>query len=186
MIRSWLYGSVLAAMLALVPGIAPAQESGDVPALPAEGPNVGVTITLGDVEETGTVTRTYRLVARDRSRASMLMGWRTPIPVQRSVDEVGGNPITSFSYQNVGMSAELEAIVLSPERVNLKGQLELSGKRDGAPQSAATGESEMPLIGTFQQALSVTLRPGTPLRVAEVPDPEGGSLYVEITVEILD
>jgi hypothetical protein len=44
----------------------------------------------------------------------------------------------------------------------------------------------MPLIGTFQQDLNVLLRAGKPLRIAEVPDPEGGTMYLELSAEVLD
>jgi hypothetical protein len=43
----------------------------------------------------------------------------------------------------------------------------------------------MPVIGTFQQEIDVDLAAGKPLVVAEVPDPEGGVLRMELEAGIL-
>ena len=47
-------------------------------------------------------------------------------------------------------------------------------------------KDDLPIIGTFQQELNVTLKEGKPLRLAEVPDPEGGRVHLEIKAEVLD
>jgi len=110
------------------------------------------------------------------------MGWRTPIPTARAASDTSGDaPVTTYVYQNVGMTAQLETRVLEPGAFLVEGTIELSGAR------ALPGVElppDMPAIGTFQQELSVRLEDGKPLRVAEVPDPDGGTLYLELEASL--
>jgi len=149
------------------------------------GPNIKITLTVGDVEaDKGPTVRRYTLIARDGgSPASMLMGWRTPIPTTISSDD-GSTPVTSYVYQNVGMTAKIEARIMGDGRILISGAVEISGARreDLSPGASV----QAPTIGTFQQELNVLLRNGKPLRVAEVPDPEGGTMYLQLEAEILD
>jgi len=141
-------------------------------------PNVIVSITIGKEEGAAPERRTYRLVARDRERSEMLMGWRTPIPTTSQPGD-DAEAVTSYVYQNVGVTAKLTVRLLADRRVFVDGELEVSGTRDEEGPRP-------PTIGTFQQTLKVLLREGAALRVAEVPDPDGGTLYVELEVEVLD
>ena len=148
----------------------------------ATGPNVRITITIGDVEGPGQTTeRTHRMVTRHGERCEMMMGWRMPIPTTK-LDE-DGSPVTTYVYQNVGVTARLEARHLSDGRVMIGGQIEASGTREDARPGDST---KPPVIGTFQQVVNVILKDGKPLRIAEVPDPEGGTLYVELQADVLD
>ena len=82
------------------------------------------------------------------------------------------------------MTANLEVGLLQDGRILVSGAVEISGTRD---DSGAHGSpSNMPVIGTFQQNLSVALRDGVALRVAEVPDPDGGNMYLDLTARALD
>ena len=151
------------------------------------GRNVRVTIGFGDVEQRpGAVKRTYRMLVRDGGpRTRMLMGWRTPIPTTRAAAESSSDaPVTSYTYQNVGMTAQIEAHVLEGGAIALDVVIELSGPRASLPGLEAA--PNMPIIGTFQQELSVVLQEDKPLRVAEVPDPEGGTLYFELTASAVE
>jgi hypothetical protein len=175
--------SKLSPVLLLLALCAPAPE-----ALAADGADAGaniqVTITLGDAEERSEPQRVYRLLARDGGPpARMLMGWRMPMPTQRAEVEQVEAPVTSYVYQNVGVTANLTARRVPDGRVLVDGQIEVSGVREGKEGSEHAG---MPVIGTFQQAVNVLLREGKPLRVAQVPDPEGGSLFLELAVEVLE
>jgi len=151
------------------------------------GPNVQITITIGHVEEQADPTvRTYRLIARDGGSATrMLMGWRTPIPTSSATD-AGGAPgsLTSYVYQNVGMTAQIEARVIGNGRILVAGAIEISGARRNS--DVVQAPPSMPLIGTFQQDLNVLLRASKSLRIAEVPDPEGGTMYLDLVAEVLD
>lgn len=163
------------AALALSSSAATAQEASPE----GDGTNVLLTLTLGEVTEGP--TRTYRLVARSNEMSSMLIGWRTPIPTVR--DNADGDPVTSYVYQNVGMTARLRPELLAKKKLRVRGEVEISGSRDAEMKENVEG---MPIIGTFQLDLDVLLEEGKTLRVAEVPDPESGQRYLEITAELLD
>lgn len=179
--RFSLLAVLVGAMLVTSPFVS-AQEAGDA-APPVSGPNVRITITIGDVEDTGQTTeRTHRMVTRHGERCEMMMGWRMPIPTTH-LDEDTQSPVTSYVYQNVGVTARLEATYLSDGRVTIAGQIEASGAREDA---RTEDSNKPPVIGTFQQVVNVVLKDGTPLRVAEVPDPEGGTLYVQLQADVLD
>jgi len=146
------------------------------------GPNVLVTLVIGDLDD-AKQPRTYRLVARDRGpRAELLIGWRMPIPLAQSGQQGSTEAKTEYTYQNVGVTARLRVEVLDDGRVLVEGEIEASGSRDKQPEEQTGGAP--PTIGTFQQALSVLMRPNEPLRVAEVPDPEGGRLYLQLQVDV--
>jgi hypothetical protein len=148
------------------------------------GGNVAITIKVGDTEpDGGPSERTYRMVALSGGpTASLLMGWRMPIPTsQAAADSDSVTPVVSYVYQNVGMSADIETKVLSDGRLMLRGMIEVSGAR--APTESRPELSELPVIGTFQQGLYVVLEDGKWMRIAEVPDPDGGTLYLEIRAE---
>jgi len=147
----------------------------------ALGANVMLTLTTGEVKEGP--RRSYKIVTRSGEAASLLVGWRTPIPTVRSGDADSGEPVTSYVYQNVGMTARLRPILLPDGRLRVDGEVEISGSKKS---EAAETPDEMPAIGTFQQKLDVILEKGQPLRVAEVPDPEGGQLYLELEAHLLD
>ena len=149
------------------------------------GPNIKITLTVGDVEtDQGPTVRHYVLITRDGgSPARILMGWRTPIPTETSSDD-GSTPVTSYVYQNIGMTAKIEARVVGDGRILIAGAVEISGaRREG---QGADVPARAPTIGTFQQELNVLLRDGKPMRVAEMPDPEGGTMFLELEAEVLD
>jgi hypothetical protein len=186
--RRHLFVSILLVLCFVIPASrALAHTEGDAADGAYVGPNVQVTITIGDVEEqAGPTVRTYRLIARDGGSATrMMMGWRTPIPTSSAAD-AGGAPasVTSYVYQNVGMTAQVEVRVIGNGRILVTGAIEISGARRNP--DVVQAPPGMPLIGTFQQDLNVLLRAGKPLRIAEVPDPEGGTMYLELSAEVLD
>ena len=151
---------------------------------PDLGSNVRITILVGKVLDDGSVgEREYRLVGREGGpRSEILMGWRTPIPSTHE-DADANAKVTSYVYQNVGVSANIEFRAVSPGRFALLGLLEVSGVRES---EADVGDSVAPpRIGTYQQQLSVVLEEGKALRVAEMPDPDGGQLYVDLKAETL-
>jgi len=165
----------------------PAHAQGEAkPGAQKVGRNIEITITVGNPTwKDASRTHTYRMLVReDAPRARMLMGWRTPIPTARAAsDKSGDAPVTTYVYQNVGMTAQMEARMLEPGWFLLEGTVELSGAR------ALPGVElppDMPAIGTFQQEISVRVQEGKPLRVAEVPDPDGGTLYLQIEASLQD
>ena len=135
--------------------------------------------------------KTYKFVGQDGKPASMLMGWRTPIPTRSSDKEQSESSATSYVYQNIGMTADLMTRNVGKDRYLVNGRIEISGTRDGVGAAAAAAAAgappgKPPLIGTFNQALNVAVSIGKKVRVAEVPDPEGGSLFVDLRVDRLE
>jgi hypothetical protein len=169
--------------LCLVPAVAAAQaaESGG----PGAPRNIAVTLFVGQTGgPSGPAERTYRMLGQDGSPARILMGWRAPIPTRQAADDSATGPATSFVYQNVGVSADLRTEVLGDGRVRVDGQIEISGPRGG--QIAEMSSGKPLLIGTFQQMLRVVLPKGKRLRVAEAPDPDGGTLYLDLQADLLE
>ena len=152
---------------------------------PGSARNVQITITTGNTERRDVPVRSYRLLCREGApRARMMVGWRTPIPTARGGAEGGSEkPVTTFVYQNVGVTAQLETRMTSPSSIEVDGVIEISAAR-GIP--GVELPPDMPVIGTFQQELAVVLAPGKPLRVAEVPDPDGGTLYLQLEARVLE
>lgn len=163
-----------------------AQGSSQTPA--AIGPNVRLTLTIDDSDSgIRPEQRTYEYVARDGGgKASLLIGWRVPIPTTRAAVEDGGEPITEYVYQNIGFTANLWVNLLEDGRILVQGDIETSGARQGPEQMRDAAKEDLPIIGTFQQELNVTLEEGKPLVLAEVPDPEGGRVHLEIKADVLD
>ena len=177
----------LAASWLLVPSGA-AWAQGDTESDWTPGPNVQITLRTIDSEPgAGPDERVHTFVARDRGGvARMLMGWRVPIPTSRELDGDDSEPVTEYVYQNIGFTAELEVAILDDGRILVHGQIEASGVRTGPEAIRKVAGEKLPVIGTFQQDLSVTLKEGKALRVAEVPDPEGGRVHLEIQADVLD
>jgi hypothetical protein len=178
--RSVLLCSVLVVTAAAA---APAPPEGsakaDVP------PNVKVTLFVGKSGgPSGSDEKTYKMLGQAGGPTRILMGWRAPIPTRQSSAEGSDAPATSFVYQNIGVSADLQTDVLPDRRLVVHGQVEISGAR-GAPLGDVTS-SKPTLIGTFQQALRVVVAPGKRVRVAEAPDPDGGTLHLDIQVDLVE
>ena len=154
------------------------------PAQTGTGQNVLVTLTISRTGASGPVEKVYKFVGQDDSEASMLVGWRTPIPTQSAArEEAGKAPVTSYVYQNVGVNARLVIKVLGGGRISLRGAIEISGAREGQPVDSSG--QKVPLIGTFQQGLTAVVEDGKKLRVASAPDPEGGTTTLDIEATLL-
>ena len=158
------------------------------PAAAADAPpasaraNVAFTLTVGRAGgPEGTKERTYKFVGQDGAISRMLVGFRTPIPTKSSED----GRSDAYIYQNVGVTADLEALSLTGGRFLVSGQVEISGARESTAAAASAG-TKPPMIGTFQQELHVVVPNGKKMRIAEGPDPESGTLYVDLRVDLLE
>ncbi|NJN65055.1 MAG: hypothetical protein HC882_09365, partial [Acidobacteria bacterium] len=106
------------------------------------------------------------------------IGDRVPIPATtfNSSQTIGGNivPVTSFTYQNVGIQLELEPRVHHNKEITMKVNVEvssLSGEVEG------TGGVSQPIIGTRTVETTIRLRDGeTNLLAGLVTDNERNSL----------
>jgi general secretion pathway protein D len=102
-----------------------------------------------------------QLRVEEGERAEILIGDRVPIPTTsfNTSQTVGGNivPITSFTYQNVGITVQLEPRVHHNKEVTLQVQVEVSQVTDVVE---AFGGQSQPVIGTRQIQTVIRLRDG--------------------------
>lgn len=110
--------------------------------------------------DTKTIAKPQLRVA-EGERAEILIGDRVPIPTTsfNTSQTVGGNivPITSFTYQNVGITVQIEPRVHHNKEVTLQVQVEIS-QISGAV--ATSGGQSQPIIGTRQIQTVIRLRDG--------------------------
>ena len=103
-----------------------------------------------------------QLRVTEGEKAEILIGDRVPIPTTsfNSSQTVGGNiiPITSFTYQNVGITVQVEPRVHHNQEVTLKVSVEIS-QVTGVVQTGEGGVSQ-PIIGTRQIQTVIRLRDG--------------------------
>ena len=162
----------------------PALSAGDEPK-GSLSPNVLLTITVSNGGDSP--DKTYRLLARgDNSKASLMTGWRVPIPTTTSSGEEDGvtcGSTTAYTYQNVGLTAQVRARVMD-DVVALLGEIEVSTAE--TPTRDRNGTPTAPTIGTFQQQFSVLLTEQAPLELASVASPEGQTLQIRLEADILN
>ena len=130
-------------------------------------------------------TRTYQMVVTPGGNpVHLTQGFRVPIPTTsfNTQDADGGNivPVTSFSYQNVGFMAKMRVSLLPQGRIHIRGSVEDSSL------SNREGTMGRPMIATVDQSLEITLKNGATTRVSWVENSGFGSMFLEITAEILD
>ena len=179
--------SLLIPVLLVAASPALAADAGAAP--PSARANVAFTLTVGrNGGPDGVKEKTYKFVGQEGAISRMLLGFRTPLPTRSGDDSRGDAGSTAYIYQNVGVTADLEAQSIAGGKFLVSGQIEISGARDGAASAvgATTAGGKPPLIGTFQQELHVVVTNGKKVRVAEGPDPESGSLYIDLRVDLLE
>lgn len=102
-----------------------------------------------------------QLRVAEGERAEILIGDRIPIPTTsfNTSQTVGGNivPITSFTYQNVGITVQIEPRVHHNKEITLTVQVEIS--QVSGFVDAGQGQSQ-PIIGTRQIQTVIRLRDG--------------------------
>jgi general secretion pathway protein D len=102
-----------------------------------------------------------QLRVSEGEKAEIVIANRVPIPNTsfNTSQTVGGNivPITSFTYQNVGITLQLEPRVHHNKEVTLKVQLEVSNL--AGTVNLGTGVTQ-PIIGTRQVQTVIRLRDG--------------------------
>lgn len=149
---------------------------------PADGKKtILVTIRLGH-ESPGEDVQSYQLSAVDGGeRAKLVVGSRVPIPTTtfNTSQTVGGNivPVTSYTYQSIGFSAEVRAWVSGNGNIRLDANIEDSSL---SPDSKG---STQPTVTAVQQRIQTILSAGSPLRLQR----EGGgrSSYLEIEASVV-
>ncbi|MEM8960651.1 MAG: FecR domain-containing protein [Acidobacteriota bacterium] len=121
-----------------------------------------------------------KLRISEGEKASLTIGDRIPVPTTsfNTANTVGGNivPVTSFQYQDVGVTIEIEPRVHHNEEVSLKLMVEVS-TLSGSVQGA-NGQSQ-PIIATRTIETAIRLRDGETnflaglIRTDEINDESG-------------
>jgi general secretion pathway protein D len=122
-------------------------------------PSVVVSFLKSDTD-TKTIAQPQLRVS-EGEKAEIVIANRVPIPNTsfNSSQTVGGNivPITSFTYQNVGITLQIEPRVHHNKEVSLKVQVEVSNLAGAV--DLGTGVTQ-PIIGTRQVQTVIRLRDG--------------------------
>jgi general secretion pathway protein D len=103
-----------------------------------------------------------KLRISEGEKARLVIGDRVPIPVTsfNTANTVGGNivPITSFQYQDVGITINIEPRVHHNKEVTLKLTVEVS--QVTGQVSAGSGQAAQPIIGTRTIESTIRLKDG--------------------------
>jgi general secretion pathway protein D len=124
------------------------------------GPIPGVVVNFLKTDADAQVIAKPQLRVSEGAKATVRIGDRIPIPntTFNSAPTVGGTvgvPITSFTYQNVGINIDLEPRVHHNREITLKGKIEISSL---AGQVSAGGGLTQPIIGTREIESTIRLR----------------------------
>jgi general secretion pathway protein D len=124
------------------------------------GPIPGVVVNFLKTDADAQVIAKPQLRVSEGSKATVRIGDRIPIPntTFNAAPTVGGTvgvPITSFTYQNVGINIDLEPRVHHNREITLKGKIEISSL---SGEVAAGGGLTQPIIGTREIESTIRLR----------------------------
>ena len=125
------------------------------------GPVPGVILNFLKSDSDSRQIAQPQLRVTEGEQAEILIGERVPIPTTsfNTGNTIGTNvvPITSFTYQNVGITVQVEPRVHHNKEVTLQVQVEVSGVTG---QVDAGGGISQPIIGTRQIQTVIRLRDG--------------------------
>ncbi|HUD71945.1 MAG TPA: secretin N-terminal domain-containing protein, partial [Dongiaceae bacterium] len=124
------------------------------------GPIPGVVVNFLKTDADAQVIAKPQMRVSEGAKATVRIGDRIPIPSTtfNAASTVGGTigvPITSFTYQNVGINIDLEPRVHHNREITLKGKVEISSL---AGQVSAGGGLTQPIIGTREIETTIRLR----------------------------
>lgn len=124
------------------------------------GPIPGVVVNFLKTDADAQVIAKPQLRVSEGAKATVRIGDRIPIPntTFNAAPTVGGTvgvPITSFTYQNVGINIDLEPRVHHNREITLKGKIEISAL---SGEVAAGGGLTQPIIGTREIESTIRLR----------------------------
>lgn len=125
------------------------------------GPIPGVVVNFLKTEGDAQVLAKPQLRVSEGAKAQVRIGDRIPIPnttfnaASTGLGNTVGVPITSFTYQNVGINIDLEPRVHHNREITLKGKIEISNL---AGEVSAGGDLRQPIIGTREIETTIRLR----------------------------
>jgi hypothetical protein len=173
--KSFVNAIVILALTPLLATSARATESGEQ--------NLLFSITVVDVGADGeTAERSTKVLALSGTRADLSTGWKVPIPTSTARVEGADDPVTSFSYQDIGFLAWIDGRITGQGGVHASGRIEVSSVEPAGDSVA--GHIAAPTIASFSQKFDVVLRDGIEMTLAEAPRPDGGSRSLTISVTI--
>lgn len=127
---------------------------------------------------------TIRMSGVDGRATDFSSGRRVPFPTSTNAASTADSemvPVTSYSYQDVGLSVRLHGDVLDDGRVRVAGRIGISGLTGTAESS-----SRPPQVDSFDHDFHALVADGVETTVAEIPDNAGGVRVVTLTVEVGD
>jgi general secretion pathway protein D len=124
------------------------------------GPIPGVVVNFLKTDADAQVIAKPQLRVSEGEKATVRIGDRIPIPTTtfNAAPTVGGTvgvPITSFTYQNVGINIDIEPRVHHNREITLKLKVEVSSL---AGQVSAGGGLSQPIIGTREIDTKIRLK----------------------------
>lgn len=152
--------------------------------------NVRITIEIGKIDAGKKAsTNSYEIISTLNGQPTeMSTGARIPLPVSTpnttKSGDAQGVPMTAFTYQSVGVRANLSTRMEETGAIHLVGKIEVSDRVD--ERAPAANSAIPPTIGELTQALNVMLRDGSPLRVTTINEPGRGSWYLELKADVVN
>jgi type II secretory pathway component GspD/PulD (secretin) len=135
-----------------------------------------VEVTISDQSGSNApMKKSISVTVGDGSQGSVRSGVTIPVPSSMTVPKEGAErPFTSYNYKDVGLSLDVDRVVVQGGLVRLRIAVEYNPVdektvgTEGATVSSATG---LPSFARFSQSLSLVLEDGKPLIVAQSSDP---------------
>jgi hypothetical protein len=167
---------VLAALLAVIaPSIALPQEQ-------EARRNVSIQVSVVETGQGRVESRTeFELLTQDGEIAEVLSGQRIPFDAP-ATQPAGEMAVAAYTYQNVGMTIQIETKILDDRRMKISGQIEMSYVERAEGGAAA----DPPIVGTFRQQIAATLTDGKPATVSRIARPGGGTTSIVVVGRLAD
>ena len=126
-------------------------------------PNLIVNLLLSNSDTQ--VLAKPQLRVMEGQKASVHIGQRIPVPTSNQYLGSTGTsttytPITSYTYQDVGVKIEIEPKVHHNREVTLKMKTEVSSIAGYAPQTSGSLTSPQPILGTRDAQTTIRLEDG--------------------------
>ncbi len=124
------------------------------------GPVPGIVVNFLKTDADAHVIAKPQMRVSEGAKATVRIGDRIPIPTTtfNAAPTVGGTvgvPITSFTYQNVGINIDIEPRVHHNKEITLKAKVEISSL---SGQVSAGGGLTQPIIGTREIETTIRLK----------------------------
>ncbi len=172
-------------LVAILATVLPSLASGPDVASPTG--NVRITIELGRLESgKKSEVRHYECVTLLGEKMDLNIGNRVPFPATTDPSASESEtpvPVASYTYQNVGLTANLMATRSERGRIEVAGDIAAS-MLGGLPPDVHS--SAPPKIGTITRRVNVLLDGGKPQRILTAEEPSLGTVYIELKAETID